>query len=157
MKITQKITASLVTKLAVRGAAEHAVGFSDETAHKALLEHWIRAPTTAQRVVTRSRIVLGTLNGMSVDAIAEDVDVSPTTVRLWSTRFQEGGPEALLHDAPGRGRHAAIAPEAMQDRLREAQLVRADGLPVSIRRAARFLGVSTSAVWRAIRKTRHSA
>ena len=157
MKIAQKITASLVTKLAVRAAAAGAVGLKEDVAHKALLEHWVRAPTTAQRVVTRSRIVLGTLNGMSVDAIAEDVDVSPTTVRLWSTRFQEGGPEALLHDAPGRGRHATIAPETMQDRLREAQLVRADGLPVSIRRAARFLGVSTSAVWRAIRKTRHSA
>jgi transposase len=85
------------------------------------------------------------------------IEVSPTTVRLWIARFEESGPEALLHDAPGRGRHPAIAPEAMRERLREANLVTADGLPFSIRQAARFLGVSATAVWRALKKTRHSA
>jgi transposase len=94
---------------------------------------------------------------MSAEDIAAHVDVSLTTVRLWMARFKEGGPEALLHDAPGRGRRAAIAPEAMQNRLREANLIGANGLPVSIRRAARFLGVSTSAVWRALKKARRSA
>jgi transposase len=37
------------------------------------------------------------------------------------------------------------------------QSTTAEGLPVSIRRAAKFLGVSTSTVWRAIRKTRQRA
>ena len=127
------------------------------TANRALLQHWVRAPTTPQRVVIRSRIVLSALDGLSVDEIASQLAVSENTVRLWIGRFEESGSEALLHDAPGRGRHAVIAPDEVRDRLRDANLVRPDGEPVSIRRAARFLGVSTSAVWRALRKTRRPA
>lgn len=154
MKFAKKLAADLVTKIAavelVRGVTNSAV----EDAARALLRHWVRAPTTPQRVVIRSQIVLSALDGLSVDDIAAHVRVSPTTVRLWITRFEAHGSEALLHDAPGRGRPASVTPDAMHARLRDADLVRPDGEPVSIRRAAKFLGVSTSAVWRALRKRR---
>jgi len=157
MKFAPKTARVPVTKLSLSKLSRAAAGLGADAAPSALLQHWVRAPTTPQRVVLRSRIVLAVLGGLPVDEIASQMDVSPTTVKLWSSRFEEGGPEALLHDAPGRGRHAAIAPEVMRDRLREANLVRPDGLPVSIRRAARFLGVSATAVWRALRKNRQSA
>jgi transposase len=37
-------------------------------------------------------------------------------------------------------------------RLREAQLIGPDGQPTSLRDAAKYLGVSASTVWRALRK-----
>ena len=63
-------------------------------------------------------------------------------------------PEALLHDAPGRGRRPLLSADTMRERLQAANLVRTDGLPISIRRAAKFLGVSASAVWRALGRQR---
>lgn len=156
MKFATRFADCRVTKLSVAAAEQSAAGLTAGQASRALLEHWVRAPTTPQRVVLRSRIVLSALAGHSADETASQVDVSPTTVRLWTARFEHGGPEALLHDAPGRGRHAIFTADAMRDRLREANLVRPDGLPVSIRRAAKFLGVSASAVWRALRKNRNA-
>ena len=117
---------------------------------RALLERWVRAGTTSQRVAMRSRIVLLALDG--VDDIAARVGVSPRTVQLWITRFRLGGADALLHDAPGRGRHARLDSTTILDRLRQANLLQADGPPLSLRRAAAFLEVSPSAVWRALRK-----
>jgi transposase len=156
MKITEEIAGSPVTKIRGLKAAASTVGTTD-AASRALLLHWVRARTTPQRVVLRSRIVLSALDGLAADQIAAVVRVSPTTVRLWTARFEEGGPDALLRDAPGRGRPPLIEPGAMHERLRAANLVREDGLPTSIRRAARFLGVSASAVWRALARRRTSA
>jgi transposase len=118
---------------------------------RALLERWVRAGTTSQRVARRSRIVLLALDG--VEDVAARVGVSPRTVKLWVTRFELGGAEALLRDAPGRGRHATFDPRALLDQLRQANLLLANGHPSSLRRAAEFLQVSPSAVWRALRKT----
>ena len=117
---------------------------------RALLERWVRAGTTSQRVAKRSRIVLLALDG--VDDIAAREGVSPRTVKLWISRFQVGGARALLRDAPGRGRRPTFDAKALLDRLRNANLLRADGHPSSLRRAAAVLQVSPSAVWRALRK-----
>jgi len=117
----------------------------------------VRAPTTPQRVVQRSRIVLLALDGVPDKEIASRLNVSRPTVTLWEGRFEQYGPEGLVHDAPGRGRHASISPSAMWNRLRQANLLDPDDLPVSIRRAAAFLGVSASSVWRAIKKVHAAA
>jgi transposase len=154
MKFAKKNGGDPVTKIAAVELIQGVTNSAVEDGARALLRHWVRAPTTPQRVVIRSLIVLSALDGLSVDDIVAHVRVSPRTVRLWIARFEEHGPEALLHDAPGRGRPASLTPDAMHDRLRDANLVRPDGEPVSIRRAAKFLGVSTSAVWRALRKRR---
>ena len=117
---------------------------------RALLERWVRAGTTSQRVARRSRIVLLALDG--VDDIAARVGVSPRTVQLWITRYRLGGADALLHDAPGRGRHATLDATPLVDRLRQANLLMADGQPLSLRRAAAFLQVSPSTVWRSLKR-----
>ncbi len=119
---------------------------------RAVLERWVRAATTPQRVVRRSQIVLLASTGLSTEDIAARLGISTPTVRLWVSRFERGGPDALLHDAPGRGRHASVDASTIRARLREAQLLATDGQPVSVRRAAAFLKVSPSAVWRALRK-----
>lgn len=119
---------------------------------RARLERWVRAATSPQRVARRARIVLHALDGLPPDEIAARVGVSRPTVVLWTERFSRDGAEALLHDAPGRGRHSKINPSTLRDSLKTAHLLDEHGKPVSLRRAAAFLNVSTSTLSRALRK-----
>jgi Winged helix-turn helix len=116
------------------------------------LQRWLKAPTTPQRVARRSWIVLLALDGVREQEIAARVGVSRPTVRLWLARFDKLGVEGLLRDAPGRGRHASLNPAEVRQRLADAGMLTPEGNPVSLRKAARFLGVSASALWRAIKK-----
>jgi transposase len=118
------------------------------------LERWVRGATTPQRVARRSRIALLGLDGLGCDEIAARVGVSRATARLWVERFTRGGPEALLRDAPGRGRRALLDPLTLRDRLSSAHLLNPTGQPTSLRRAAAHLRVSPSALWRALRRVR---
>jgi transposase len=141
----------LVTKLAYRTECPNGFGMTS-TDGRHLLERWLKSPTTPQRVARRSLIVLLALQGLRQDGIAAAVGVSLPTVKLWLDRFASFGPSALLHDAPGRGRPASLNPTTMRDQLRTAGLLDTTGKPVSLRRAAMFLGVSTSSVWRALKR-----
>ena len=140
-----------VTKLDVR-QWPRTVNEVGSPAHRTTLQQWVRAPTTPQRVVLRSRIILLSLDGFSNQDIAGRLAVSRTTVRLWRKRFAMSGPAALLHDAPGRGRHPRMTAASMHERLREANLLGPDSRPLSMRRAAEALGVSATSVWRALKK-----
>jgi transposase len=120
------------------------------------LKRWVRAGTTPQRVVWRSRIVLLALDGFSCRQISSRLALSRPTVRLWLRRFANEGASSLLHDASGRGRHPSLDPSTMVCRLREAHLVSDDGNPTSLRDAAAYLGVSPSTVWRAMHKRRET-
>ena len=125
----------------------------DAVAVRGVLQRWVRAPTISQRVALRSRIILLLLEGVPTRQVASRLGVSRNTVGLWMKRFAETGVTALLRDAPGRGRHARMTAATMRDRLREANLLRPDDLPVSMRRAAAILGVSPTSVWRALHET----
>ena len=151
MKKAAVVTSAPVTKLSSR-APVRAAGVGNPSSCRAILEHWVRAPTTPQRVARRSRIVLLSLDGMRTRDIASILAVSPATARLWARRFAESGPDGLLHDAPGRGRHARMTAAAMCERLRQAKLLGSDDRPLSLRRAAQLLGVSATSVWRALRQ-----
>jgi putative transposase len=119
---------------------------------RTLLERWVRGGTTQQRVARRARIVLCAMDGLTPDEIAARVGVSRATVTLWIERFKREGPEVLLHDAAGRGRHPSLNPSTLRDSLERAHLLNDDGTPVSLRRAAAALNVSPSALWRALHK-----
>ena len=121
------------------------------------LEHWIKSSTTPQRLVLRSRIILLSAAGSSTDDVARRLGVSRPTVRLWVRRFEEGGPQALEHDAPGRGRHSALDTATALARLREANLLDAQGHCTNLHNAAALLGVSVTTVWRALRKASKQA
>jgi transposase len=64
---------------------------------------------TAQKVVLRARIVLGAADGTANNALAKKLGTSRPTVLLWRIRFQQGGVEALLCDAPRPGRKKRIS------------------------------------------------
>ena len=80
-----------------------------DTQQRKTLERWVRAPTTSQRVVLRSRIVMLLADGMSGRSAARALKVSHHTVSLWRRRFLEGGCESLTRDKPGRGRKRKAA------------------------------------------------
>ena len=71
---------------------------------RALLEQWIRARTTPQRVVLRSRVVLLLAGGLSAREAGRRLGVSRHTVDLWRKRYLEEGCDTLTRDRPGRGR-----------------------------------------------------
>ena len=91
---------------------------------RATLERWLRAGTTPQRLVFRSRIVLLAARGMPSPHVARQLDTSQDTVRLWRRRFAAAGPDALRRDAPGRGRKRQIT-AAREQQVVEATLHRA--------------------------------
>jgi len=67
------------------------------------LERWMKASTTEQRLVQRSKIVLMAAKGMRTDTIAQELGIRPATVSKWRTRFANDGVPGLA-DAPRSGR-----------------------------------------------------
>ena len=56
----------------------------------------------------RARILLLKADGLSIDAIADKVDMNRKSIMLCINKYLEGGVENALFDAPGRGRNAEI-------------------------------------------------
>ena len=70
------------------------------------LEAGIRAKTSPQRVVLRSRICLLAAEGLPPNAMAHRWETSRPTVRLWRTGFNEAGPVgSVLGTGYPRHRH----------------------------------------------------
>ena len=120
---------------------------SDEA--KRTLQAWVNAPTAPQRVVMRARIVLLAAEGMATAHIAREVDTSRPTVLLWRDRFADGGVEALVEDAPGRGRPVSISPKKVQRIVKATTQTRPRGATHwSTRTMAQAQGVSAATVQR---------
>src|SRR5947207_15870580 len=74
-----------------------------------ILEGWIAARNTSQKVAFRARIVLMACEGQANLQIARELKTTRPTVILWRKRFPQGGPDVLTLEAPRRGRNARIA------------------------------------------------
>ena len=75
---------------------------------RAFLEEQTRARTIQAQTVIRAKILLLKADGISIDAIADKVDLNRKSVMLCINKYLEGGIENALYDAPGRGRNAEI-------------------------------------------------
>ena len=75
---------------------------------RAFLEEQTRARTIQAQTVVRAKILLLKADGISIDAIADKVDLNRKSVMLCINKYLEGGVENALYDAPGRGRNAEI-------------------------------------------------
>src|ERR1700761_4596545 len=75
---------------------------------EAELEACLRRPTLPVRVNTRVRVVLLAGCGYNDKMIAQLLDITRYTARLWRSRFLEEGLVGLFHDAPGRGRPRTV-------------------------------------------------
>ncbi len=75
------------------------------------LEAITRTRTLQAQVVSRARILLLKADGDSVDTIAEKVDLNRNSVLLCLKKYNVGGIENAIYDAPGRGRNVEITDE----------------------------------------------
>jgi transposase len=64
------------------------------------LESWVRAPSTPQKIVLRSRICLLAHQGVGNRQIARRLNTSRPTVLLWRERFTQSGVVGLEHEPP---------------------------------------------------------
>lgn len=71
-------------------------------------ESLVRARTTQAQVVQRAKIILLKAGGLSIDSIADKLDINRKSVMLCLNKFEAGGTEAAIYDAPGRGRNPEI-------------------------------------------------
>jgi transposase len=113
------------------------------------LDAWVRAKTTPQRVVLRSRICLLAADGVSHNAIAKKLNTSRPTVLLWTDRFREQGPPGLSEDAPHGLSSRALPAEKIKE-IVEATLhtTPKDATHWSTRTMAQAMGVSNATVSR---------
>ena len=88
------------------GRKASVITLSDED--RSYLETQTKARTIQAQTVTRARILLLKADGMSIDAIADKVDMNRKSIMLCINKYLEGGVENALFDAPGRGRNAEI-------------------------------------------------
>jgi len=114
-----------------------------------MLEAWVRAGTTPQRLALRARICLLAADGVSNNGIAKRLGVSRPTVILWRDRFSAKGPISLTKDAP-RGPSRKRLDAARVTAIVEATLHTkpADATHWSTRSMAKAQGVSRSTVAR---------
>jgi transposase len=114
-----------------------------------ILEAWVRAPKTPQKIVLRSRICLLSADGIAHNAIAKRLHTTRTTVILWINRFIEKGPDGLCEDAP-HGPSTRRLDAAKVKAIVEATLhtTPADSTHWSTRTMAEAQGISHSTVQR---------
>ncbi len=128
---------------------EPAAKLTVSKAQRATLNTWLQAPTTPQRTVLRSRIVLAAAEGRANHAIAREFGVSRPTVLLWRQRFAELGPPGLARDRPrGCGK-----PRLSEDKIKEVveatlHTKRPAATHWSVRSMAKAQGISPAAVQR---------
>jgi len=111
---------------------------------------WTRAGTTPQRVARRASIVLLAGEGCSARAIAQRLGISAHTVLLWRQRFENGGPDALVRDAPGRGRKASVTIDA-PTRVRSLLATPPPAQRWTVRTLASAMGISRASVHRVLK------
>lgn len=75
------------------------------------LEQQTRARTIQAQTVNRARILLLRADGHSVADIADKVGLNRKSVMLCIKKYEAGGVENALFDAPGRGRNPEISDE----------------------------------------------
>ena len=75
---------------------------------RSYLEAQTRARTIQAQTVNRARILLLKAEGIPIDDIADKLDMNRKSVMLCINKYQNGGIDNALFDAPGRGRNAEI-------------------------------------------------
>jgi transposase len=113
------------------------------------LERWMAAGNSPQKVVFRASVILLAADGLANRKIAEQLGTSRPTVILWRQRFSAGGSEALVNDAPGRGRKPGISAEKIRQIVAATLQTRPKAATHwSVRTMAAAQGVSPASVQR---------
>ncbi len=114
-----------------------------------VLETWRAASQTPRQVALRAQIILLAAAGASNRAIARALPTTLVTVLLWRKRFREGGPDALLELAPGRGPQRRISRRQIRQIVQATAKAPPAGIKRwSVRSLARAQGVSHGTIQR---------
>lgn len=119
---------------------------------KSKLKSIIGAHTSEQRYVTRAKIILGCADGIPVDQLALQLNVSRCSVHKWRNRYEAAGISGI-YDNPRSGRKIKYGDESKNLILKKLGetppdgLARWDGVVL-----ARELNMSPHAVWRILKK-----
>lgn len=116
---------------------------------RAQLEAWVRAPTTPQKIVLRSRICLLAHAGLGNRQIARQLNTSRPTVLLWGKRVARAGAPGLEHESPRKASSQRLD-EAWIQRMVDTtlQTTPPDATHWSTRTLGQHLGVSHMTVAR---------
>ena len=112
----------------------------------------IRRGDTPQRVVLRTAAILLADAGWTNSRIAGQLAISRRTVAFWKTRYRRGGAQAVLVDAPGRGRKPGRDRNVVARILSATRTLPPDSGRWSVRALARAVGVSHATVQRVWRE-----
>jgi len=108
---------------------------------------WFRGRTTPARLVTRAHIILLAAEGLQNKEIAEKLQLSLPTARMWRRRFAADGLDGIESDAPRPGRPRSIndskVSKIVEDTMKSHP---ANATHWSTREIARVQGVSQSTV-----------
>jgi transposase len=120
---------------------------------RTILEKWVRSHKTERRIVHRSNIILMAADGLTTEEISKRLEVRPSTVSQWRTRFARKRLEGL-QDASRPGK-----PKKYDEETELRILEKLDEKPPpgyatwSGKLVANALGdVSDHQVWRVLRK-----
>src|SRR5262249_48751553 len=83
-------------------------------AEQSAIEKLARSRTAPAREVERARMILLADRGKRVPAIAQELDLTATTVRTWLKRFNEARLDGL-QDRPRAGRPVTYSPEQVAE------------------------------------------
>ena len=120
-----------------------------EPEQKAQVEAWVRAPSTPQKIVLRSRICLLAYEGKSNRQIAFELGTSRPTVLLWRERFAAAGTPGLEHEPPRAESHQRLSAKLVKQIIDTTlQETPKDATHWSTRTLGRHLGVSHMTVAR---------
>ena len=120
---------------------------------RAQLGRLLRAPTTAQRVALRARIVLLSGEGVGTGEIRARLRTTTPTVTRWRDRYEQDGVRGLLKDAARCGRLPTITKAKVAEVIEKTQGEKPAGATQwSTRTLAPVVGLSPATVgriWRA--------
>lgn len=116
-------------------------------ADRARLEAWLRAPTVAQDLALRAKVILASATGEGVRPLARRLGVSPNTVAVWRRRYRSAGLDSL-RTKPRAGRPRCIS-SAKERAVISATLRKPKAATHwSARRLAEEVGLSAATVHR---------
>jgi transposase len=114
-----------------------------------ILTRFAGAQASPYRQVLRARVLLLAADGVANDRIAEQVRVSPATVRAWRARFATDGVAKFGQVADGRGRKPSIEQAKIDEIIELTTNSKPDGeTHWSCRTMAARVGVSPATVQR---------
>jgi len=114
-----------------------------------LLEAFVRAGNTPQKIALRIRIVLGSAEGVANHRLAAELGTSRPTVLRWRQRFEQAGLEGLLEDAPRPGRKRRLTREKEESIVNATLYSKPKGATQwSVRTLARSQRVTPATVYR---------